>query len=155
MLAIGISTLICSSLLAGSSFNFPMIGVARFLEGVGSGFIFPVGLATITQNVKPEKLPFVLIENDENLNKLVMESNKNISIASKDSKGQATSYKTLLNVKILILNDKDEIVDQKMITKNFTYNSDENKFRFKEYQNKIEKNLIREIVEEIIIHLNY
>ena len=101
------------------------------------------------------KLPFVLIENDENLNKLVMESNKNISIASKDSKGQATSYKTLLNVKILILNDKDEIVDQKMITKNFTYNSDENKFRFKEYQNKIEKNLIREIVEEIIIHLNY
>ena len=101
------------------------------------------------------KLPFVLIENDENLNKLVMESNKNISISSKDSKGQATSYKTLLNVKILILNDKDEIVDQKMITKNFTYNSDENKFRFKEYQNKIEKNLIREIVEEIIIHLNY
>jgi len=101
------------------------------------------------------KLPFVLIENDENLNKLVMESNKNVSIASKDSKGQATSYKTLLNVKILILNDKDEIVDQKMITKNFTYNSDENKFRFKEYQNKIEKNLIREIVEEIIIHLNY
>ena len=101
------------------------------------------------------KLPFVLIENDENLNKLVMESNKNVSIASKDSKGQATSYKTLLNVKILILNDKDEIVDQKMITKNFTYNSDENKFRFKEYQNKIEKNLIREIVEEIIIHLYY
>ena len=101
------------------------------------------------------KLPFVLIENDKNLNKLVIESNKNISISSKDSKGQATSYKTLLNVKILILNVKDEIIDQKMITKNFTYNSDENKFRFKEYQNKIEKNLIREIVEEIIIHLNY
>ena len=101
------------------------------------------------------KLPFVLIENDENLNKLVMESNKNVSIASKDSKGQATSYKTLLNVKILILNDKDEIVDQKMITKNFTYNSDENKFRFKEYQNKIENNLIQEIIEEIIIHLYY
>ena len=101
------------------------------------------------------KLPFVLIENDENLNKLVIESNKNISISSKDSKGQATSYKTLLNVKILILNVKDEIIDQKIITKNFTYNSDENKFRFKEYQNKIEKNLIKEIVEEIIIHLYY
>ena len=101
------------------------------------------------------KLPFVLIKNEENLNKLVIESKKNISISSKDSKGQATSYKTLLNVKILILNDKDEIIDQKMTTKNFTYNSDENKFRFKEYQNKIEKNLIREIVEEIIIHLNY
>ena len=101
------------------------------------------------------KLPFVLIENDKNLNKLVIESKKNISISSKDSKGRAASYKTLLNVKILILNVKDEIIDQKIITKNFTYNSDENKFRFKEYQNKIEKNLIEEIVEEIIIHLNY
>ena len=101
------------------------------------------------------KLPFVLIENDKNLNKLVIESKKNISISSKDSKGQAASYKTLLNVKILILNVKDEIIDQKIITKNFTYNSDENKFRFKEYQNKIEKNLIKEIVEEIIIHLYY
>ena len=101
------------------------------------------------------KLPFVLIKNEENLNKLVIESKKNISISSKDSKGQATSYKTLLNVKILILNDKNEIIDQKMTTKNFTYNSDENKFRFKEYQNKIEKNLIEEIVEEIIIHLYY
>jgi len=101
------------------------------------------------------KLPFVLIENDENLNKLVIEGNKNISISSKDSKGQATSHKTFLSVKILILNVRDEIIDQKKITKNFTYNSDENKFRFKEYQNKIEKNLIDEIVEEIIIHLYY
>ena len=55
----------------------------------------------------------------------------------------------------MILNIKDEIIDQKIITKNFSYNSDENKFRFKEYQNKIEKNLIEEIVEEIIIHLYY
>ena len=101
------------------------------------------------------KLPFVLIENDENLNKLVIESEKNISISSKNSKGQATSYKTFLNVKILILNIRDEVIDQKIITKNFTYNSDENKFRFKEYQNKIEKNLIDEIVEEIVTHLYY
>ena len=101
------------------------------------------------------KLPFVLNESDENLNKLVIESDKKISITSKDSKGQATTYKTLLNVKILILNVEDEIIDQKTITKNFSYNSDENKFRFKEYQNKIEKNLIEEIVEEIIIHLYY
>ena len=101
------------------------------------------------------KLPFVLIENDENLNKLVIESEKNISISSKNSKGQATSYKTFLNVKISILNIKNEVIDQKIITKNFAYNSDENKFRFKEYQNKVEKNLIDEIVEEIITHLYY
>ena len=53
----------------------------------------------------------------------------------------------------MILNDKDEIIDQKIVQKNFSYNSDENKFKFKEYQNKIEKNLIDTIVEDIIIHL--
>ena len=90
------------------------------------------------------KLPFVL-KNDENLNKLVIESKKDIKITSKNSKGQALSYRTIINVKILILNNKDEIIDQKIITKNFSYNSDENKFRFKEYQNKIEKNLIEKL----------
>ena len=101
------------------------------------------------------KLPFILIENNKTLNKLVIESSKNISIASKDTKGKATYYKTELSVKMLILNNNNEITDQKIITKNFNYSSDENKFRFKEYQNKVETNLIKEIIEEIVIHLKY
>ena len=113
-----------------------------------------IGNKKISNQIYSE-LPFILIENNKSLNKLVIESNKNISITSKDSRGKATYYKTELNVKILILNNNNEITDQKIITKNFNYSSDENKFRFKEYQNKVEKNLIQEIVEEIIIHLKY
>ena len=101
------------------------------------------------------KLPFILIKNDENLNKLSLESKKEIKITSKDSKGQAVSYRTTINVKILILNNNGNIIDQKVVQKNFSYNSDENKFKFKEYQDKIEENLINGIVEDIIIHLNY
>ena len=101
------------------------------------------------------KLPFILIKDNENLSKLSLESKKGIKITSKDSKGQAVSYRTTINVKILILNNNGNIIDRKVVQKNFSYNSDENKFKFKEYQDKIEENLINGIVEDIIIHLNY
>ena len=101
------------------------------------------------------KLPFVLVKNGENLNKLSIESKKEIKITSKNSKGQALSYRTIINVKILILNNKNDVIDEKVVEKNFSYNSDENKFKFKEYQNRIQENLIDGIVEDIIIHLTY
>ena len=101
------------------------------------------------------KLPFVLVKNDESINKLSLESKKEIKITSKDSKGQALSYRTIINVKILVLNNNGDILDQKIVQKNFSYNADENKFKFKEYQDKIEKNLIDTIVEDVIIHLTY
>ena len=100
-------------------------------------------------------LPFVLVKNDENLNKLSIESKKEIEITSKNAKGQAVSYRTTINVKIFILNNNEDIIDQKAVQKNFFYNSNENKFKFKEYQTKIEENLIKEIIDDIIIHLNY
>ena len=101
------------------------------------------------------KLPFVLVKNDESLNKLSLESKKEIKITSKNSKGQALSYRTIIKVKILVLNSNGDILDQKIVQKNFSYNADENKFKFKEYQDKIEKNLIDTIVEDVIIHLTY
>ena len=102
-----------------------------------------------------QKLPIVLVKNDETLNKLSLESKKEIKITSKNSKGQALSYRTIIKVKILVLNSNGDILDQKIVQKNFSYNADENKFKFKEYQDKIEKNLIDTIVEDVIIHLTY
>ena len=102
-----------------------------------------------------QKLPIVLVKNDESLNKLSLESKKEIKITSKNSKGQALSYRTIIKVKILVLNKNGDILDQKIVQKNFSYNADENKFKFKEYQDKIEKNLIDTIVEDVIIHLTY
>ena len=101
------------------------------------------------------KLPFILVKNDESLNKLSLESKKEIKITSKNSKGQALSYRTIIKVKILVLNSNGDILDQKIVQKNFSYNADENKFKFKEYQDKIEKNLIDTIIEDVIIHLTY
>ena len=102
-----------------------------------------------------QKLPIVLVKNDESLNKLSLDSEKEIIITSKNSKGQALSYRTTIKVKILILNSNKDIIDQRIVQKNFSYNSDENKFKFKEYQDKIEENLINGIVDDIIIYLTY
>lgn len=59
--AMGVLIFTLSSLLAGCSTNFAMIASARILEGVGSGLIFPIGLATIVQTLPPKKISLALI----------------------------------------------------------------------------------------------
>ena len=97
-----------------------------------------------------DKLPFTIDKNNELLNKISIESKNDIIETSKNSKGQVTSYRTVINVNFKILNKDNEILSEKECS----YNSDENKFKFKEYQNKVEQNLVDKIVEDIIIDLN-
>ena len=101
------------------------------------------------------KLPFKLIRNDNTLDELILESYKEIIETSKNSKGQVTSYRTKINLEFILKNKDNEIVDRKKITKDYFYNTNENKFKFKEFQDKVQKDLIERIVEDIIIHLNY
>ncbi len=101
-----------------------------------------------------EKLPFTIDKNNNLLNKITVQSRKNIIETSKNSKGQVTSYRTAITVDFKILNKDDGVLFEKLLKREFSYNSDENKFKFKEYQNKVEQNLIDRIVEDIIIDLN-
>ena len=100
-------------------------------------------------------LPFVIVKNDDDLNRIVIEADKSVIEASKNSKGQVTSYRTTLIVKFKILDSKNKLVSEKNLKKEFVYDVDENKFKFKEYQNKVEENLIEDMAEDIIFYLNY
>ena len=100
-------------------------------------------------------LPLVMIKNDEDLNRITIEADKSVIEASKNSKGQATSYRTTIFVKFKILDSNNKLVSEKTLKKDFSYNADENKFRFKEYQNKVEENLIKDMAEDILFYLNY
>ncbi|MDC3126056.1 hypothetical protein OA418_04415 [Candidatus Pelagibacter sp.] len=100
-------------------------------------------------------IPFVIVKNDKNLNKINIYSNKNTIEASKNSKGQVTSYRTTLTIRFIIKNNNNEQIDEKILKKEFSYSADENKFKFKEYQNEILENLIDGVVEDIIFYLNY
>tara|TARA_S200000501_G_C20838372_1_gene750433 strand:+ start:1057 stop:1512 length:456 start_codon:yes stop_codon:yes gene_type:complete len=100
-------------------------------------------------------LPIVLVNNDKTLNSLNIDSDVRIIEVSKNSKGQVTSYRTTLTVKLKVLDSKNNIIDEKISQREFSYNTDQNKFKLKEYQSKIQKNLIKSIIEDIIIYLNY
>ena len=101
-----------------------------------------------------EKLPFTINKKDKLLNKISVHSKIKVIGTSKNSKGQVTSYRTGITVDFKILNKDDEVLSEKFLKREFSYNSDENKFKFKQYQNKVKQNLINKIVEDIIIDLN-
>ena len=98
------------------------------------------------------KLPFQIDNNNNLLDKIIIESKKETIEASKNSKGQITSYKTTLIVNFKKIDNDKNIIEQKKFKKEFLYNTKNNKFNVKEYQTKIEKNLIDTIVQDFVIH---
>tara|TARA_B110000008_G_C16784675_1_gene490159 strand:+ start:171 stop:620 length:450 start_codon:yes stop_codon:yes gene_type:complete len=99
-------------------------------------------------------LPITINKNDKSLNELKLDTTKNILETSKNSKGQVDSYKTSIKVKLILLDNNNQILKEKFFTKDFSYNIKDNKFKFKEYQIEIENNLVNEIVRDILIYLN-
>ena len=100
------------------------------------------------------RLPVEIIK-DESLNKLILDSNKNIIETSKNSQGQIASYRTIVIVQLSLLDNKDNLIKRRTISKDFLYNTIENKFKLKEYQIEVENNLINKIVEDINIYLKF
>ena len=99
------------------------------------------------------KLPFIIEKNDD-LNTLIIESKKNVSETSKNLKGQVTSYRTSLSINLKLTNSEKKTITEKKLKKEFSYDTKKDKFKLKRYQKQIEKDLIDEISKEIIIFLN-
>tara|TARA_B110000008_G_C16951512_1_gene556521 strand:- start:1026 stop:1475 length:450 start_codon:yes stop_codon:yes gene_type:complete len=99
-------------------------------------------------------LPIEIIKNDKSINKLILSSKKNTIETSKDSKGQITSYRTSITVKLSFLDYKDDLIKEKTLTKDFSYNTQDNKFKLREYQKNVVNSLVDKIIEDIIIYLN-
>ena len=112
------------------------------------------GDQTLSEKISKE-LSIEIIKNNESLNKLDVDSQKNITETSKNSKGQVTSYRTTISTIISIIDGNDNLVRKKDVTKQFSYNVLANKFKLKEYQEEIENNLINQIIRDINIFLNF
>ena len=89
---------------------------------------------------------------DTNLNKLIIDTQKQITPTSKNSKGQITTYRTTIETNLLIINLQEERQSKKFL-KNFTYNTKENKSELIKYQQEVESNLYNQIAQEIITFL--
>ena len=87
------------------------------------------------------------------LNNLLIKSKFEIRETSKNSKGQVESYKSQITLNLVITNKK-KLIASKNFLKEFSYNTKNNKFDLVQYQNEIKNNLIKEIVEDIILYMN-
>ena len=84
--------------------------------------------------------------------KLIINSSKTLETISKDKAGNSSVYKTLIVVKVSLI-DNGETLKEKIFNEQFTYNNIKNKFSLSQYQKEIEINLINKIIDEVIIFL--
>lgn len=95
------------------------------------------------------------IEKDKdinNKNKLYVTTSYKIETTSRNSQGQAVSFRTNINVNLNIKNNDESKI--KNFNREFDYKNKDNKFELVEYQNSITNELVNQIIGEIIIYLN-
>ena len=92
-------------------------------------------------------------ENSETNFKIISESKKNISIVTKDTKGEVSSYNIKVSVKIETFKNQ-KLIDSIIFEKNTNYDNLNSKFELKQYENILLKDLIDDIVIKINNHLN-
>ena len=90
-------------------------------------------------------------ESDKKIN-IKIESDKNIRVKSKDSKGNTLVLDLEINLKFTNLDSDDQA--QKLLSRKITYNNSDDKFKLKEYENELEDILITKIIEDLINYLS-
>ena len=87
---------------------------------------------------------------------LILKSKKNKDIASKNSAGNATSYKISIDINISIVDpiNNEKIIKSKVFNSSFTYNNNQNKFELSQDEKSILNNLIESASKKIVIYLS-
>tara|TARA_B100001057_G_scaffold192677_1_gene193605 strand:- start:2382 stop:2825 length:444 start_codon:yes stop_codon:yes gene_type:complete len=91
-------------------------------------------------------------ENLSNNRELSLNTIYNIEETSKNSKGQVTTYRSIISTTLIITKD-NKVIKSKYFINDFSYNNKDNKYELTKYQNEIKNNLISELSEEIILFL--
>ena len=75
-------------------------------------------------------------------------------VATKDKKGNASSYKITIIVDFYLNNESNDKNFNKKFIKETIYNSMDNKFELNQYKKNIKKNMTSQIVQDIQVFLN-
>jgi len=104
-----------------------------------------------------KKISKVILRNIERFKDISSNNNINLSssytkyVSSKDSQGNPSTFNMVVNVTISIENNGNEKMTN--FQESINYNNNTNKFKLKNYENKIKTNLINKISQDIIIFL--
>ena len=94
------------------------------------------------------------INESNNTNKEIsIDSSQSITVTSKNAQGQPSTYRTNVNVTISI-KDQGKPIKTKSFSEDFTYNNIENKYDLSVYQDDVQNNLIKKIVDDLIVYIN-
>ncbi len=91
---------------------------------------------------------------NKNLDKLYLSSTYKIETTSKNTKGEAVSFRITVIVDLEIKDTNNKNIQNKKFNKQFTLNSRQKKFDLAEYQDSVKNDLANKIISEIIIYLN-
>ena len=80
-----------------------------------------------------------------------IESNKEINIKSKDTKGNTLVFELKITLKVSNLNLNNN--EAQSFSRKITYNNSDDKFKLKQYENELENILINKVVEDLIVYL--
>lgn len=80
-------------------------------------------------------------------------SNKVLEIKSKDQKGDPAIYELIISVSIKINNDEKNYKEG-FFKEKITFNNINDKFQLSQYQMNLENNLVKKIIERILIYLS-
>ena len=89
--------------------------------------------------------------NDKKIN-IKIESDKEIKIKSKDSKGNALVFELEIFLNFVTLNVDER--HEKLFSRKINYNNSDDKFKIKQYENELEDILIAKVVEDLIKYLS-
>ena len=86
---------------------------------------------------------------------LKISANANNIIASKNTKGQVSTYKMIVDVSVKVLTGESTLpINVLKLNKDFIYPNQKNKFELKKYKKVIQENLIDKISQEITLRLH-
>ncbi len=91
---------------------------------------------------------------NKNLDKLYLSSTYKIETTSKNTKGEAVSFRVTVNVDLETRDINNKNIQNKNFNKQFTLNSRQKKFDLSETQSSVKNDLVNKIISEIIIYLN-
>tara|TARA_B100001057_G_scaffold101753_1_gene98881 strand:- start:5283 stop:5753 length:471 start_codon:yes stop_codon:yes gene_type:complete len=81
-------------------------------------------------------------------------SSKTREVVTKNKKGDPSSYKLVIKVKLNLIGKTNKKTLEKNFIKETIFNSMDNKFELNQYTNNIEKNMIFNILEDMNIFFN-
>ena len=110
---------------------------------------------TGNKSINKSIVSYLNLKNNSDANakySLELNSSKLVETVAKDKMGNASVYKTTIRVELL-LTEGANVIKKRTFTSNFIYNNIANKFDLFQYQKNIDKNLIDNLSEKILIFL--